>query len=102
MFSNSTLVVGLDLGDRHSLVPIVDHEGALMEHQSRLSSPTSRLADGPHQGVDSGQQVGPSGKPSARWQHPPAANPKGRRAHRPRPLRARIAKHHRGKGGESA
>lgn len=93
MFNNSTLVVGLDLGDRHSLVAIVNHEGALMEHQSRLSSPTSRLADGPHQGVDSGQQVGSSGTRSARWQRPPGANAKGRRAHSPRPLRARIAKH---------
>lgn len=37
MFKGSTLFVGLDLGDRHSYVAILDHEGILME-EARLAT----------------------------------------------------------------
>jgi transposase len=41
MFKNSTLFIGLDLGDRHSVVAILDAEGTLME-EARL--PTTQAA----------------------------------------------------------
>jgi hypothetical protein len=41
MFNNSTLFIGIDLGDKHSFVTILDPEGELVE-ETRL--PTTRTA----------------------------------------------------------